>query len=192
MKLIDLLVKKHNEEGWNWPENADMAEAFPHEKGWVNFWLKNESTSGGFSVRDWCPPQVDTVKHEQYEAALTASKEKLIDKPQQPAWSGEGLPPVGCECEFFDCEKWFKVTMMYGGSHLIVLFDHDNQIERSFSTSHIDRKFRPIRTEAERKRDAAITAMKQLNIGDYDDPRIIYDAIAAGKIPGVKLEAPDA
>lgn len=46
--------------------------------------------------------------------------------------------------------------MLYGGSQLVVLFDHDNQIERSFSTSRIDGKFRPIRSEAERKRDEAV------------------------------------
>lgn len=53
--------------------------------------------------------------------------------------------------------------------------------------------FRPLRTEAEGKRDIAVMAIKELLIFDYgDDPKSsaiqIYDAIAAGKIPGVKLE----
>lgn len=55
-------------------------------------------------------------------------------------------------------------------------------------------EFRPLRTEAERKREIAVKVIKGLLMFDYgDDPRVndatfIYDAIAAGKIPGVKLE----
>lgn len=112
---------------------------------------------------------------------------------QKPQWDGEGTPPVGCECEFFDCEKWFKVTMMYGGSHLVVLFDHDNQIERSFSTSRIYGKFRPIRSEADKKRDAAVVELSSVidyRNGCSSKPLAgwLYDAIAAGKIPGIRIE----
>lgn len=47
-------------------------------------------------------------------------------------------------------------------------------------------KFRPIRSEAERKRSDIIDALTNFTFrGDATD---IYDAIAAGKIPGVKLE----
>lgn len=119
---------------------------------------------------------------------LIAALEAALAAAQQPVWDGEGLPPVGCECEFFDCEKWFKVTMMYGGSQLVVLYDHDNQIERSFSTSRIDGKFRPIRSEADRKRDeiakdinAAVDASGTLG-------HVLYDAIAAGNIPHIRIE----
>lgn len=114
------------------------------------------------------------------------------------AWHGEGLPPVGCECEFFDCEKWFKVTMMYGGSQLVVLYDHDNQIERSFSTSRIDGKFRPICSEADKKRDEVGLALYHaINWNDegelvspkrMEDYKKAYDAIAAGKIPHIRIE----
>ncbi|EPV6100097.1 hypothetical protein ACV8AU_001105 [Escherichia coli] len=123
-----------------------------------------------------------TVTREQYEAALATA---------QPQWDGEGTPPVGCECEFFDCEKWFKVTMMYGGSNLVVLFDHDNQIERSFSTSRIYGKFRPIRSEAEKKRDAEVDELIDaitLTLADIYASQRFMDAIAAGKIPGIRIE----
>lgn len=53
--------------------------------------------------------------------------------------------------------------------------------------------FRPlIHAEADKKRDAAIEEMqREADEGDnwiYSEYEIIYDAIAAGKIPGVKLE----
>ncbi|EOL8933180.1 hypothetical protein ACM91U_003173 [Cronobacter sakazakii] len=146
-------------------------------------WRRSHGTAGNnYGV---LPVAIDRatsiVTREQYEAALAAA--------QQPVWDGEGLPPVGCECEFFDCEKWFKVTMMYGGSQLVVLYDHDNQIERSFSTSRIDGKFRPIRSEADRKRDEAIAALKKLKpqlVGELAG--YLYDEIAAGKIPHIRIE----
>lgn len=53
-------------------------------------------------------------------------------------------------------------------------------------------EFRPLRTESERKRDAAIEDMqREADEGNnwiYSEYEIIYDAIAAGKITGVKLD----
>lgn len=52
--------------------------------------------------------------------------------------------------------------------------------------------FRPIRTEAERKREETVTSMLK-NVTNYNKTdvihaaREIYYAIAAGKIPGVTL-----
>lgn len=54
--------------------------------------------------------------------------------------------------------------------------------------------FIPFRTEAERKRDAFINAVLDdmrvipCDLSLRDEVAVIYDAIAAGKIPGVKLE----
>ena len=169
MKLIEILVKKHNEEGWEWPENADMAEAFPHEKGWVNFWLNNESTSGGVSVRDWCPPQVDTVKHEQYEAALAASKEMLINKPQ-PVWNGDGLPPVGCECEAFDGVSWFPVVVVGRYDGFAFAWNYDYRKTLTVNEEHSN-NFRPIRTEAERKREDIIDELVSVFISHHGNPK---------------------
>ena len=117
--------------------------------------------------------------------------EGIMAIKESKGWDGTGLPPVGCECEFFDCAKWFKVTMMYGGSQLVVLFDHGNQIERTFSTSRIDGKFRPIRSEADKKRDAAISAIDATCLlvrYKSTTAAAIYDAIAAGEIPGVHVD----
>ncbi|WP_317119753.1 hypothetical protein [Cronobacter malonaticus] len=196
MKLIDLLVQELPKRG-GWPEGAVTAYQSIHD-GEVYFLKENgeyaEESNGG---RKWYfeiardRGEKHTVTREQYEAALAAA--------QQPVWNGEGLPPVGCECEFFDCEKWFKVTMMYGGSQLVVLYDHDNQIERSFSTSRIDGKFRPIRSEEDRKRDEVIESILDI-LNDYDfemvnfrgDQRCIaadiFERITAGMIPHTRIE----
>lgn len=53
-------------------------------------------------------------------------------------------------------------------------------------------EFRPLQSEAGGKRDAAIEAMqREADEGNnwiYSEYEIIYDAIAAGKIPCVKLD----
>ncbi|EOG5390755.1 hypothetical protein ACLE0F_002256 [Cronobacter sakazakii] len=189
MKLIDLLVQELPKRG-GWPEGINVIEQnfhgklFNGSKPYRPFLFDDEKFE---IVDEWREAR---VTREQYEAALAAA--------QQPVWDGEGLPPVGCECEFFDCEKWFKVTMMYGGSQLVVLYDHDNQIERSFSTSRIDGKFRPICSEADKKRDevglAIYHAINWNSEGELVSPKRMedykkaYDAIAAGNIPHIRIE----
>lgn len=60
------------------------------------------------------------------------------------------------------------------------------------SCCFVPESLKPLRTEAERKRDAAIQAMqREADEGNnwvYSEYEIIYDAIAAGKITGVKLD----
>ncbi len=53
---------------------------------------------------------------------------------------------------------------------------------------HVD--FRPLQTKADKKRDEVINEIaSMIKRGTfYEDADRIYDAIAAGKIPGVKLE----
>ena len=64
-----------------------------------------------------------------------------------------------------------------------------------FSIQANSGRIKPLRTEAERKRDAAAEAIDWYmpefipdTPNDYYHAKKIYDAIAAGKIPGVKLE----
>ncbi|MFZ4835939.1 hypothetical protein [Rouxiella sp. Mn2063] len=114
-------------------------------------------------------------------------------------WNGEGLPPVGVECEFAHINRgepippWERGVVRYLSSHTIVIELTGLKNGKAESISQpLRMRFRPIRSPAEVARDAAIHAMASA-------PRRcghplqgicgeIYDAIAAGKIPGVKLE----
>ena len=118
-----------------------------------------------------------------------------------PEWNGEGLPPVGCECEVksgdtFADYDWVKIKVAY--SHMgeltgIVDMPGEsihNDMEK-LSAGYCGAIFRPLRTESEKARDSAVDAMQDYfprGGWDYDDICSLYDAIAAGKIPGVKLE----
>lgn len=146
--------------------------------------------------------------HQPQEATESDGEADLNDcigQDAAPVWSGEGLPPVGCECEVYTKDsfadfQWVKIKVAYvHNGEVIGIVDmpgtsiHDS-IEK-LSEGYCLAKFRPIRSEADRKRDAAVEAIDrympefiQDTPNDYYNAKKIYDAIAAGKIPGVKLE----
>lgn len=190
MKLIDLLVQELPKRG-GWPEGVThVGQDYDRE---LMFYGRGRAMTGIF-------PDELAIDHrklggyggakitkEQYESALAAS--------QKPSWNGEGLPPVGCECECHVDE---------GVIHCIVVgYDFDGKAvvmrnvpaRKYFSIQASSGRIKPLRTEAKRKRDAAAEAIDWYmpefipdTPNDYYHAKKIYDAIAAGKIPGVKLE----
>lgn len=109
-----------------------------------------------------------------------------------PEWNGDGLPPVGTICMANLANGWTDVKVAYigdeGGCREALVFEI-----KTTNPAWAD-EFRPLRTEAERKRDAFINAVLDdmrtipCDLSLRDEVAVIYDAIAAGKIPGVKLE----
>lgn len=200
MTLIDLLVQELPKRG-GWPEGA--LSITQDNDGSLCAWDTNDPHHEGFSWKhhtgnslmhfwhgeEWATPlssdhKESIVTYWQYKAALAAA--------QKPAWNGEGLPPSGVECEArLRCyaSEWFFFRCV--GVDCGVAFGWAGKEAVTLGKGSYE--FRPLRTEAERKRDIAVKVIKGLLMFDYgDDPRVndatfIYDAIAAGKIPGVKL-----
>lgn len=186
MKLIDLLVKELPKRG-GWPKDVThIGQDYDRE---LMFYGRGRAMTGIFLdelaiYHRKCGATGAKITQEQYESALAES--------QKPAWNGEGLPPVGCECECHVDEGIIHcVVVGYG-------FDGKAVVMRNvpackyFSIQANSGRIKPLRTEAERKRDTAIEAMqRESDEGDnwiYSEYEIIYDAIAAGKIPGLKLD----
>lgn len=135
-----------------------------------------------------------------------ADLNECIGHDVAPVWSGEGLPPVGCECEWQDknTKQWNPVKVVYASEWVTVIREinkekGDDLVEIAIENYGDDArlKFRPTRSEAERKRHDAAQALCSAGGGNGGvDEKAgygscwfdIYDAIAAGKIPGVKLE----
>lgn len=202
MKLIDLLVQELPKRG-GWPEGRNYA--WQDESGEIRFdtiigcdffpqkKVLCESPRPKYTIKISASDSF-VVTRSQYEAALAAS--------QKPAWNGEGLPPVGCECEWHDANVgWLPVTIKYISEQIVVMesptiFCGVHELTEIAKDIICDKpQFRPISSEADKKRDSAVEAI------DYWMPEFIedtpnkfyhakklYDAIAAGKIPGVKLE----
>ena len=201
MKLIDLLVQELPKRG-GWPDGAEIAVQdadsqicfSSHGDVYANK-CQTDWYGGDWGDGDWGNPFINTiaddrhkciVSRKQYESALAAS--------QKPAWNGEGMPPSGVECEAkyreSDSAEWFLFRCV--GVDCGVAFGWAGKEAVTLGKGSYE--FRPLRTEAERKRDVAVKVIKGLLMFDYgDDPRVndatfIYDSIAAGKIPGVRLE----
>lgn len=204
MKLIDLLVQELPKRG-GWPEgaesvvqDADDSEFYfftggPVKNGGESWWLvdsdnRNDNSKwiffeGKNDIADDCNSAI--VTRDQYESALALSR--------KPAWNGEGLPPVGCECEArLRCSdgEWFFFRCV--GVDCGVAFGWAGKEAVTLGKGSYE--FRPLRTEADRKREVAIEAILSdmrtipCDLSLRDEVAVIYDAIAAGKIPGVKLD----
>lgn len=189
MTLLELLVK---ELSCAWPLEADGAV----QDRWGQIWFYKSgkpyytgiiwATDPKSIAFDWvhCGPLLARsddyataiVTREQYESAIAA---------QQPAWNGEGLPPVGVKCEIMrGISEWRPVVINFISENLTV-FKTPDDVEKCYHTRNL--RFRPLRTEADRKREETINALISLGVFTRPVAEKTIDAIAAGKIPGVEL-----
>ncbi|WP_158783712.1 hypothetical protein [Pantoea sp. BAV 3049] len=112
-------------------------------------------------------------------------------------WDGVARPPVGVTCEYLlgGENEWMVVTVIAiserpGGQFTDYWLRNERGKNVVVGNPY---RFRPIRNEAERRRESQVEAISQ--VLEYRDgcsakplAGWIIDAIAAGKIPGVKLE----
>lgn len=207
MKLIDLLVQELPKRG-GWPDGAEYTRVsgFGGEKILVEFLFPERYNKLSYSIGIIACHLIDAdvdfqmIRRDSYESALAAS--------QKPAWNGEGLPPVGEKVEFFINPKigyrnaWIpdagtemevvahKTTT--DGNNVAVCYWDESGAGRSCCL--VPESLKPARTESERKHEAvleSICAVLEMVAQDYkrdDEAKLIYEAIAAGKIPGVKLD----
>lgn len=193
MKLIDLLVQELPKIG-GWPEGAMECQRFVDEAN-IDFYDENGNWDDDCFLaygpianklvrKQTFPCESEKVTREQYESALAASK--------KVEWDGDGLPPAGCECEAryreADGAEWFFFRCV--GVDCGVAFGWAGKDAVTLGKGSYE--FHPIRSEADKKRDAAINNILTIIDCNGVDPKNsaiqIYDAIAAGKIPGVKLD----
>lgn len=199
MKLIDLLVQELPNRG-GWPEGAyfiacdsdGTVDSYRNEPEKDDTGLNWRDSEGlGYFTNLFIDLAIDwesaIITREQYGAALAASK--------QASWDGEGLPPIGCICEALAPSRkgspwsWQRVKVVEAGIDGAEKECLVYNIETT-RPSWAD-EFRPIRTEAERKCDEAKDAIAELcrsSASNGHSADLIYDAIADGKIPGIKME----
>lgn len=183
MKLIELLIQETLSGKFKWPE---CCYALVQGSSGAVYLAGGGMPLQKFELaEDW---ELAEVTREQYEAALAAA--------QQPVWNGEGLPPIDLLCEWRNDSgaepKWeegyLRAKINTESGELLVIEPRGGY---ALEWRGMHAKFRPIRSEADKKRDAAISAIDAtcLLVRDASTTAAaIYDAIAAGEIPGVHVD----
>lgn len=122
---------------------------------------------------------------------------ECIGQDAAPVWNGEGvIPPVGCICESsWAGDEWQQCEILFRSNQFVVVKLKESGMEDAYNVGDVI--FRPIRPEEELKREEAIAKITDAICGEIPDTGMAtaakyatraYDAIATGKIPGVKLE----
>lgn len=171
MKLIDVLVQELPRRG-GWPAGVEEIwqdyDRMMRPIGWFHDELCDDHRRQHHDAHV-------KISRKQYEAALASSKSK---------WDGEGLPPIGAKCEFISNDTtWGEVSVIgFDGDKVVFKPSGDTYYAIAPSNKQI---FRPIRSEADKKRDEAIHAITELcrnSASNGHSAELIYDAIKSGKI----------
>ncbi len=161
-KLADYMISKQGEVLGNWQDTLE----------------KRPYTDIKEMAARMAPGRIEIVDEE----AMAAKYAK-----NNPKWNGEGLPPVGTECEYFTFGRW---------EHCDIIAYHKGEsvayVETSdcYYSSNESTKFRPTETQSDEE-DAIYDLKVQSRFDEYDAAENILKAIKAGKIHGVKWEKAD-
>lgn len=182
------------------------SEKFPDTFGTIALAVGGYGATGRHWNHDGYPNDIIAYRlhqpqeTEQPKADEEADLNECIGHGAAPVWNGEGLPPVGCECEMQDGSGyWIAVDIIANKDGFTFGWSYDY---RMVYFSDKEDEFRPLRSEADKKREEAIMSLAKyggaasFKYGEkFNDGSLIgaawyelYDAIAAGKVRGVKLE----
>lgn len=145
-------------------------------------WSHNGSHGDIIAYRLHKPHEAEQAQ-EDGEVGLS----ERIGQDATPVWNGDGaIPPVGCICESsWVGDEWQQCEILFRSNQFVVVKLKESGMEDSYNIGDVI--FRPIRPEAELKRDEAVKTI-MLTGWCQTAAEEIYDLIAAGKVPGMKLE----
>lgn len=153
------------------------------EYSWEHVWRG----SNIIAYRLHKPQEVEMIPLDECDGSRVEDDlNECIGQDVAPVWSGEGLPPVGMKIEWLsDKYGWLGGTVAaHDAKHpLIAIIRHND----GYTGCHRHE----LRTEADKKRHKSLQAIYEIldaGTSTKQDAADIYDAIAAGKIPGVKLD----
>lgn len=138
-----------------------MSEKFEREERYIVFKVKDLSEHKLGWVRDVIRlnniPTVDAVVVEadwpEYEPTWAAIERRVTGGQ----WNGEGLPPVGVDCEYFDGGEWMRCEVVaHRNNAAVVLSDC---YEPAFVSQQELRPFRTPDQVAAEEREKAIAEM---------------------------------
>lgn len=185
MTLLELLVK---ELSGSWP--VEVHGVVQDKSGQIWFYKSGKPYYTGviwgadkISLDfEWVHCDLRLERSEDYATAIVTREQ--YEATQQPAWDGEGLPPVGVKCKakynYASSAEWFLFECV-GVSNGIAFGFADG------AAVHLLGSEFTFRTETDRKRESAITSLLSLGVFTRPVAEKTIEAIEAGKIPGVKM-----
>ncbi|WP_129678581.1 hypothetical protein [Klebsiella variicola] len=124
--------------------------------------------------------------------------EQQLPSEEVPIWNGEGLPPVGCECQYRKYKKseqseWFNGVVKYASEFTVVIQPVCYPGETVGHPANFE--FRKISSEADMKREELAKALHiaaggAVPVGRFGIEPLyleLADQIIAGEIPHLKI-----
>lgn len=131
------------------------------------------------------------INHRANDGRMKQDLNECIGQGVTAEWDGEGLPPVGCECEVKRAIDWVKCKILFiSEAHVVLMADE----ECCWNTCAC--QFRPLRTEAEMAREK-LAASLHIAAGaspiELNGIGTLYfklaDAIISGSVFGTTFKA---
>jgi len=162
---IDMKRLETSREYWDEiaPEGAEVYRGYGLFSKWVDG-IEQVYDTAVDGAEDWFESPIPWSK-DMYDR-----DEGVVFRPDPTAeWNGEGLPPVGCECEYRPDPKvhdgWERCTYLaHHDKEHFVLAAETGEVDRMLDTLSPSFRFRPIRTKADRQRDDLINVMGKAEI----------------------------
>lgn len=189
MTLLEILVRELPKRG-GWPDGIEHLEQYTD--GSLFCGPKYKSDFKFPRVDDY---GYDGVTREQYEAAYRLCKQ--LPSEEVPIWNGEGLPPLGCECQYRKHKKseqseWFNGVVKYASEFTVVIQPVCYPGETVGHPANFE--FRKISSEDDRKREELAKALHiaagaaLIDLGGIGPLYLeLADKIIAGEIPHLKI-----
>lgn len=159
--------------------------------------IHTNQLAGGYSwEHEWADSNIIAYRlHKPQEAEQAKTDEEAdlnecIGQDAAQVWNGDGaIPQVGCVCErSWAGDEWQSCKILFASGQIVVVKLKESGREDAYNIGDVTfRPTRPIRSEAEQKREEAVKAIT-LTGWCQTAAEEIYDLIAAGKVPGMKLE----
>lgn len=116
---------------------------------------------------------------EQAEADDEADLNECIGQDATPVWNG--LPQVGCVCErSWAGDEWQRCKILFTSNQLVVVKLKESGREDAYNIGDVI--FRPIRTEEDKKREAAIKELTSVICGEIPDTGMATAAMYAARV----------
>jgi hypothetical protein len=119
------------------------------------------------------------IKSRANDDRLEQDLNECIGASEEREWSGDGIPPIGCECEMRDSKgAWLPVVIIAKNDGFTFGWSYDYRIVLFGDKAD---EFRPLRTEAEKLREDGIAEMLRALYGPQEYTyreicELIYDA----------------